>query len=83
MALLCTKNVGDGKSALCWPAGMVEPGHTVPQTLRLELMQEAVKDSDAVDKLFAECDTGTVYAGHVDDWRNTDDGDGRPALSRL
>ena len=73
MALLCTKNVGDGKSALCWPAGMVEPGHTVPQTLRLELMQEAVKDSDAVDKLFAECDTGTVYAGHVDDWRNTDD----------
>lgn len=73
MALLCTKKVGDGKSALCWPAGMVEPGHTVPQTLKLELTQEALKDSPAVDRLFNECDKGLVYAGLVDDWRNTDD----------
>lgn len=73
MALMCTKRVGDGASALCWPAGMVEPGRTVPQTLRQELNEEAVKDSDAVDRLFAECDKGRVYAGHVDDWRNTDD----------
>jgi len=73
MALLCTKKVGDGKSALCWPAGMVEPGHTVPQTLKLELTQEALEDSAAVDRLFNECDKGVVYAGLVDDWRNTDD----------
>ena len=73
MALLCMKNVGDGKSALCWPAGMVEPGSTVPQTLRAELSQEAVADSNAVDKLFDLCDKGSVFAGHVDDWRNTDD----------
>lgn len=72
-ALLCTKNVGDGQSFLCWPAGMVEPGQTVAQTLRAELTQEALEDSDVVDRLFAECDEGTVHAGHVDDWRNTDD----------
>lgn len=70
--LLCEKVVGDGESALCFPAGMVEPGEKVPQTLRRELCEEAIEESDAVDRLFDECKVGCVYAGHVDDPRNTD-----------
>jgi len=69
--LLVTKHVADG-SAKAFPAGMVDPGATVPQTLRDELTQEAVEDSGAVDRLFGECDMGVVYRGHVDDFRNTD-----------
>jgi len=70
--ILCEKQVGDGDSVLCFPAGMVEPGDRVPQTLRRELCEEAVADNGAVDELFDTCAIGCVYAGHVDDWRNTD-----------
>ncbi|MGB1147336.1 MAG: NUDIX domain-containing protein, partial [Alphaproteobacteria bacterium] len=38
--LLVTKHAGDA-SALAFPAGMVEPGASVPQTLRAELTEEA------------------------------------------
>ena len=75
--LLVRKNVGDS-STLAFPAGMVEPGQTVSQTLKAELLQEAVKDdSDSkhsfVNRLFSsECDQGSVYKGQVDDYRNTD-----------
>tara|TARA_B110000046_G_scaffold176295_1_gene201813 strand:- start:990 stop:2072 length:1083 start_codon:yes stop_codon:yes gene_type:complete len=70
--LLCEKQVGDGDSVLCFPAGMVEPGDRVPETLRRELCEEAVDDNGAVDELFDKCCVGCVYAGWVDDWRNTD-----------
>lgn len=70
--LLCTKQVGDSGSALCYPAGMVEPGDDVPMTLRKELTEEAVTDSPAVEKLFSEGRKAVVYRGFVDDWRNTD-----------
>lgn len=70
--LLCEKQVGDGDSVLCFPAGMVEPGDRVPETLRRELCEEAVDDNSAVDELFDKCCIGCVYAGWVDDWRNTD-----------
>lgn len=70
--LLCEKQVGDGTSTLCFPAGMVEPGQFVPETLRRELCEEAVNDDTVVDELFRMCNMGCVYAGHVDDWRNTD-----------
>ena len=70
--LLCTKTCNDG-SSLCFPAGMVEAGEEVPQTMRRELCEEAVTDSTAVDQLFSDdCKVGTVYAGFVDDYRNTD-----------
>ena len=75
--LLVRKNVGDS-STFAFPAGMVEPGQTVSQTLKAELIQEAVKDdSDSqesfVNRLFSpECDRGSVYKGQVDDYRNTD-----------
>ena len=64
---------GDNNSSLAWPAGMVEPGDDVPATLRAELTQEALKDSDAVDRLFGEGRRGVVYRGWVDDHRNTDE----------
>ena len=70
--LLCEKTTGDGESALCFPAGMVEAGERVPQTLRRELCEEAVQEGDVVSRLFEECEVGCVYAGHVDDQRNTD-----------
>tara|TARA_B110001450_G_C17660210_1_gene496860 strand:+ start:1808 stop:2806 length:999 start_codon:yes stop_codon:yes gene_type:complete len=70
--LLCEKQVGDGDSVLCFPAGMVDEGEHVPQTLRRELCEEAVDDNSAVDELFDKCCIGCVYAGWVDDWRNTD-----------
>ena len=70
--LLVTKHVGDMQSPLAFPAGMVEPGSDVPETLRAELTQEAVKESTAVERLFKECRVGVVYRGHVDDARNTD-----------
>lgn len=71
--LLVEKQVGDGESCLAFPAGMVEAGQTVPATLRKELLEEAAEDSPIVDRLFSdECYQGSVYAGHVDDWRNTD-----------
>ena len=70
--LLCEKMIGDGDSVLCFPAGMVEPGDRVPETLRRELCEEAVDDNSAVDELFDKCCIGCVYAGWVDDWRNTD-----------
>ena len=38
--LLVRKNVGDS-SSFAFPAGMVEPGQTVSQTLKAELTQEA------------------------------------------
>ena len=71
-ALLAEKKVGDGQSALCWPAGMVEAGESVPDTLRRELCEEALEDSAVVDALFEECKVQCVYAGVVDDYRNTD-----------
>lgn len=70
--LLCEKQLGDGVSDLCFPAGIVEPGELVPETLRRELCEEAVDDGAAVSQLFDSCKVGCVYAGHVDDWRNTD-----------
>ena len=70
--LLCEKQVSDGTSTLCFPAGMVEEGQTVPSTLRRELCEEAVQDGQVIDDLFNHCKVGCVYAGHVDDWRNTD-----------
>ena len=71
--LLVQKHAGDEQSSLAFPAGMVEPGSDVPSTLRTELTQEAVKDSEVVDRLFNECRRGVVYRGHVDDFRNTDE----------
>ena len=71
MVLLVSKNVGDSCN-LAFPAGMVEPGSTVPDTLRAELTEEAVKDSDIVSRLFADCMVSVVYRGFVDDFRNTD-----------
>ena len=70
--LLCEKQVGDDASALCFPAGIVEPGEPVPATLRRELCEEALDDGTAVDQLFSSCKIGCIYAGIVDDWRNTD-----------
>jgi ADP-ribose pyrophosphatase len=70
--LVVEKRLGDGTSNLAWPAGMVEPGEAVPETLRRELVEEAVADGDAVERLFDTCRKGVVYAGFVDDWRNTD-----------
>ena len=70
--LLCEKWAGDGDSVLAFPAGMVDEGEYVPQTLRRELCEEAVEDNGAVDELFDKCCIGCVYAGWVDDWRNTD-----------
>ena len=70
--LLCEKQVGDGQSDLCFPAGMVDPGESVPETLRRELTEEAVDDGQAVTALFNTCGWGRVYAGVVDDYRNTD-----------
>jgi ADP-ribose pyrophosphatase len=63
------------------PGGMVEPGHTVSATLKKEFGEEALNSLEAspeeqasiqknLDKLFAQ---GTyIYAGYVDDPRNTD-----------
>lgn len=70
-ALMVEKHLSDS-ATLAWPAGMIEAGQTVPDALRAELTQEAVRESNAVDKLFAECDCGLVYRGWVDDFRNTD-----------
>ena len=71
-ALLVEKKLEGGETAFAWPAGMVEAGESVPLTLRRELTEEAVADGDAVEQLFSTCRKGVVYAGHVDDWRNTD-----------
>ena len=71
--LLVVKHVGDSTSCLAYPAGMVEPGATVHDTLREELTQEAVHKGATVDQLFATCARGIVYRGHVDDHRNTDE----------
>lgn len=70
--LLIQRHLADKQSSLAFPAGMVEPGADVPATLRAELTQEAVEDSDAVNELFRKCRVGVVYRGHVDDFRNTD-----------
>ena len=70
--ILCEKQVGDGESVLCFPAGMVEAGEAVPETLRRELVEEAAEDGEAIDDLFRSCNMGCVYSGWVDDWRNTD-----------
>lgn len=70
-ALLVEKNI-EGESCLAWPAGMVEAGESVPETLKRELLEEAVAQNEAVDLLFSICKRGVVFAGHVDDWRNTD-----------
>ena len=69
--LLCTKVVQDG-DALCFPAGMVESNEEVPIAMRRELCEEAVQNGPAVDTLFSEGKVGTIYIGHVDDYRNTD-----------
>jgi ADP-ribose pyrophosphatase len=69
--LLCTKVTQDG-DALCFPAGMVEADEKVPIAMRRELCEEAVENSPAVDFLFSEGEVGTIYTGHVDDYRNTD-----------
>ena len=71
MVLLVSKHVGDSCN-LAFPAGMVEPGKTVPATLYAELTEEAVKESNVVHRLFKECEVGIVYRGVVDDFRNTD-----------
>ena len=73
-ALVVERVDGAVGSCLAWPAGMVEPGDDVPQTLRAELTQEAIRDTDAVDRLFSDaCRRGVVYRGFVDDHRNTDE----------
>ncbi len=71
-ALLVEKKLEGGTTAFAWPAGMVEAGESVPLTLRRELTEEAVAEGDAVERLFQTCRRSVVYAGHVDDWRNTD-----------
>ena len=46
----------------------------MPATLRAWLIEQAAADSAAVERLFGpECLVATVYRGHVDDFRNTDD----------
>lgn len=71
-ALLVEKKLEGGATAFAWPAGMVEAGESVPVALRRELTEEAVAEGDAVEQLFRECRECVIYAGHVDDWRNTD-----------
>ena len=70
-AIVVDRVDGD-KSSIAWPAGMVEPGEEVPEVLEREMKEEAVVESQAVDRLFKECRRGVVYRGHVDDQRNTD-----------
>lgn len=69
--ILVQKVAGD-KADMAFPAGMVEFGEDVPETLKRELKEEALADNVAVERLFAECRRGVVYRGHVDDFRNTD-----------
>lgn len=59
--------------SLAFPGGMVDDGRSVPATLRAELTEEAVSEGAVVDRLFSECERGVVYAGWVDDPRNTDE----------
>ena len=68
---------------LAIPVGMVEYGETVSQTLRKEFYEEALRSEEGNDNMTAELqakidavfDKGgaLVYAGYVDDPRNTDD----------
>ena len=69
--LLVVKHSGD-RSALAFPAGMVDPGEDVPTALKRELTEEAVAPGIAVDELFEKCRRKVVYRGIVDDFRNTD-----------
>ena len=71
-AIVIDRVDGDG-TTLAWPGGMVDPGEDVPDTLQKELTQEAVEESNAVERLFKECREGVVYRWWVDDHRNTDD----------
>jgi ADP-ribose pyrophosphatase len=72
-ALVVERVDGDAGSCVAWPGGMVEPGEEVPETLRAELTQEALSDTDAVARLFEEGRRRVLYQGWVDDHRNTDD----------
>lgn len=65
------------------PGGMVDPGQTIAQTLFDEFMQEALRAIEGNEALTADLKVQiaqffaskgiTVYAGYVDDPRNTDD----------
>ena len=76
--LIVQRNIGDSTSVDAFPAGMVEAGQDVHETLIRELKEEAVNTESeasalAIDRLFSsECDRGIVYRGWVDDSRNTD-----------
>ena len=72
-ALVVERVDGDAGSCVAWPGGMVEPGEEVPETLRAELTQEALSDTDAVARLFSGGRRRVLYQGWVDDHRNTDE----------
>lgn len=59
-------------SELALPGGMVDPGHSLSETFKKEVTEEALKPDGAVDILMSNCDMGVIYMGAVDDPRTTD-----------
>lgn len=73
LRVLCIKRGDTQEIAL--PGGMVDPGEQVSVTLKREFIEEAlngkIQESD-LDEFFK--DGAEIYAGYVDDPRNTDNG---------